>query len=199
MKTYKDYIKEASYDDEVRNTKANRLYPEYLNLYGEIKRFVDACFDKYKYSDIVLKLIDGKDITADLKRYDSVAKSLADIVKNFKDTKYVKDIKVTDEILKKYDSAVSGYKKLQDMYKQIFSYLKIGDSIERAVPKLVEMCKKVKYYDIHTNKYTVPFFDEFDKDDFMGQIKNFSGTVKVTGASDLYVKFANNKLMSFYF
>ena len=39
MKTYKDYIKEASYDDEVRNTKANRLYPEYLNLYGEIKRF----------------------------------------------------------------------------------------------------------------------------------------------------------------
>ena len=203
MKTYKDYIREgidsidlhADDGDSRENTK---LFGNLLKLISELRfvtdrrgNYIDEFFDK---------LYDGKSIDRDIKKFDSIKNSIVDIVKKLeKFPRYKTNIIIVNNVLEKYNKIISGYKTLEKVYNTIFSYIKIGEKAEIAVPKLVKMTKTVKYFNIENFRYTTEYFDEYTEEEIYTQIERFKGTVKLNGAADLYVKFENGKVFKYWF
>ena len=203
MKTYKDYIFEDYNDDKDKERKLDRIYTgEYLPLYGQVYRFVQAAFDPYAYSSIENDMINGK-FTDEISQYDIKVKKLKEFLKIFEDSgipSYQRTvIPEAQELLKKYDKAVIGYKKAEKMYKEIFSYLKIGEPIKSSVKKVAQMTSKVKFYYLRKLSYSGTFFDVYSEEDILRQIEEYNGTVKLNGVSDLYVVYKNGKLERYHF
>ena len=95
-----------------------------------------------------------------------------------------------------------GYFEFEKNLKDILNVVKVGESKETAIKKLVNMTKTAKYYSLSELKYSGTYFDEYSEYDIEKMIFLHDGLAKFNGSTfDLYVKFNENtnKVEKVYF
>ena len=193
MKTFRNYISE----DNVSTKRNENLYKKFLELYNELT----PVYDDFQYGDVDIfdkELWSCNNITKELNRYENILKKVERMVERLDDVeKYTDGI---DYIRKNLESAhrnIDGYRIKNDIIQEILHTINIGDTIDEVAPKLSNMSKTIKSYDIVGRKYTKKFFDYYSEKDILDEFYKF-GHLKLHGEMDLYVDFDDDRVMNVY-
>lgn len=188
MRIFKRFLSEADSISQKSYYKSfNALYSITDRRYNEVEEWNSLIYD-------------GKSIDKELKKYDEIANTLASIIdKAGTDEKLIIDVKGSKKLLSNYERLKNGYIKYQKPFVTIFSTVKVGMDMKKAIPLLSRLTKELMYFNLEANKVTTTFFDHYTESEIKDEIEKFDGSLKLRGAMDLYVKFINGKVAEITF
>ena len=144
-------------------------------------------------------MLDNIDITKDLNEYENIFKKAEELaVKLYKDKKYSDEMIYVKKNLEAAKRNIENYKIKNKILQEILNTVKIGDTVAQAVPKLSNMTKKTKYYDVKTRKYSGNYFNYYSEKEIIKEIEEH-GYLELHGNIDLYVMFNDNKVKNVYY
>ena len=180
VKTFKQFLKEAN------NSKfpPENIRKEFQKAIINIRDIANLEYDMWDkiYEDIENNKF--KDSTY-FKDYDKEMQIVDKTVHNYPyGTAY--SISEVNELKANYEKAKTNF----NIDAKAFNLVKVGDSQEEAIKKLVKGLK---------DKDIAKRYDPLGEDDILYQIKKFDGSVKINGGNDIYLKFKNGKVISKFF
>lgn len=194
MKSFRDYISE----ENASTISDENLYKRFLELYNNLV----PVYDDFQYGDVDMfdkELWDCKNIKRELDNYENILNRVEDIVKKLENIeKYSKGMPFIKKNLESAHRNIDGYRIKNDIIQTILGTARIGDTIEEVAPKLSDMTKTVKSYDVAGRKYTSNFFDYYSEKEIMDEFYKF-GHLKLHGEMDLFIDFDEDRVSNIYY
>lgn len=204
MKTFLEWLSESK-NESSNQSVAMKLAIKTRPLLSEIHlvnltkfSFVDNLYE--------LKVFHNKKGAVDsfLKPADEAVKELQEILRDYPSSDEYKETLKTfrkdiEKALNEYSLVRNAYKFWEDVIQKAFSTVKKGDKLETALPKIANMTKQLKYFDIKTMKVNGTFFDEYSVEELKKQLQDHEGVLKLAGPLDFYIMFKDGKVYNMYF
>ena len=167
----------------------NRLQKIVNELIKKPKRRNDYYSNKLR-SDLIYNIYKGKQnaVKDFFAKYD-------------KEYKIIKLANIDTELVKQYEDLRSGYGEFEKNIQFILNCVKIGESQEVAIKKLVKMTETVKYFDLGQLKLLKAlYFYSITEEDILAQINKFDGYVEIfprfSYNASLHVEFTAGKVVN---
>lgn len=201
MKTFSEWINEA-YRENPELEITGKGHAALSHLYQVTKR-------SHNYiDDLQMDIYDNKKGVVDkfFSKYDDSVKDLESVVDKWpvgnephEQLLRKKEKKNIEETIKQYYAIKDGYKKFEEVIQKIFKTIKIGETQEKALPKIAKMTKEIKYFSVDKLQYNGHFFEEYTVEDLENQIERFHGAIKLNAPLDFYIIFKDGKVSRTYF